>query len=93
MDPEAFLDLANQVVKMKMYPYFDVAHSLLCALAVREDLGTGAQAFSRKHPLACWLSTMLMVFSGGMLANLLLGEPMIAPIKNSPQLAIATIVW
>lgn len=93
MDPEAFLDLANQVVKMKMYPYFDVAHSLLCALAVREDLGSGAQAFSRKHPLALWLSTMLMVFSGGMVANLLLGEPMIAPIKNSPQLAIATIVW
>lgn len=41
MDPEAFLDLANQVIKLKMYPYFDVAHSLLCALAVREDLGAG----------------------------------------------------
>lgn len=41
MDPEAFLDLANQVIKLKMYPYFDIAHSLLCALAVREDLGAG----------------------------------------------------
>ncbi|VVD04738.1 unnamed protein product [Leptidea sinapis] len=62
MDPEAFLDLANQVIKLKMYPYFDIAHSLLCALSVREDLGTGAQAFSRKHPLSCWLSTMYVVF-------------------------------
>lgn len=43
MDPEAFLDLANQVIKLKMYPYFDIAHSLLCALAVREDLGAGKQ--------------------------------------------------
>lgn len=41
MDPEAFLDLANQVIKLKMFPYFDIAHSVLCALHVREDLGPG----------------------------------------------------
>lgn len=45
MDPEAFLDLANQVIKLKMFPYFDIAHSLLCALAVREDLGVGECSF------------------------------------------------
>nr|NP_001299490.1 trimeric intracellular cation channel type B [Papilio xuthus]BAM19373.1 similar to CG4239 [Papilio xuthus] len=93
MDPEAFLDLANQVIKLKMFPYFDVAHSLLCALAVREDLGSGAQAFSRKHPLACWLSTMLVIFAGGMVANGLLGEPILAPLKNTPQLLIGTVTW
>ncbi|XP_049877167.1 trimeric intracellular cation channel type 1B.1 [Pectinophora gossypiella] len=93
MDPEAFLDLANQVIKLKMYPYFDIAHSLLCALAVREDLGTGAQAFSRKHPLSCWLSTMLVIFAGGMVVNGLLGEPILAPLKNTPQLVIGTVTW
>lgn len=45
MDPEAFLDIANQVVKLKMFPYFDIAHCTLCALSVREDLGTGERAF------------------------------------------------
>ncbi|XP_026741616.1 trimeric intracellular cation channel type 1B.1 [Trichoplusia ni] len=93
MDPEAFLDLANQVIKLKMYPYFDIAHSLLCALAVREDLGAGAQTFSRKHPLSCWLSTMLVIFAGGMVVNGLLGEPMLAPLKNTPQLIIGTVTW
>ncbi|CAG9795670.1 unnamed protein product [Diatraea saccharalis] len=93
MDPEAFLDLANQVIKLKMFPYFDIAHSLLCALAVREDLGAGAQAFSRKHPLSCWLSTMLVIFAGGMVANGLLGEPILAPLKNTPQLVIGTVTW
>lgn len=93
MDPEAFLDLANQVIKLKMYPYFDIAHSLLCALAVREDLGAGAQAFSRKHPLSCWLSTMLVIFAGGMVVNGLLGEPILAPLKNTPQLIIGTVTW
>jgi len=93
MDAEAFLDMANQVIKLKMFPYFDIAHSWLCAIAVREDLGAGAQGFSRKHPLACWLSTMLMIFSGGMVANGLLGEPILAPLKNTPQLLVGTIVW
>lgn len=46
MDPEAFLDIANQVVKLKMFPYFDIAHCTLCALAVREDLGTGKFLFN-----------------------------------------------
>lgn len=41
MDPEAFLDMANQVIKLKMFPYFDIAHCVLCALHVREDLGPG----------------------------------------------------
>ena len=41
MDPEAFLDLANQVTKLKMYPYFDLAHAALCCLAVRDDLANG----------------------------------------------------
>lgn len=93
MDPEAFLDIANQLIKLKMYPYFDIAHSLLCALSVREDLGSGAQAFSRKHPLACWLSTMLVIFSGAMVTNGLLGEPVLAPLKNNDQLYLATLVW
>ena len=47
MDPEAFLDIANQVVKLKMFPYFDIAHCTLCALSVREDLGTG-ESFRRE---------------------------------------------
>lgn len=41
MDPEAFLELANQVGKLKMFPYFDIAHCVICCLYVREDLGAG----------------------------------------------------
>merc|ERR1712223_735189 len=72
MDPEAFLDLANQVTKLKMFPYFDLAHAALCCLAVRDDLANGSLPFSRKHPLALWVSSMLVIFAGGILANLLL---------------------
>ena len=41
MDPENFLDLANQVTKLKMYPYFDLAHAIVCLVAIREDMGSG----------------------------------------------------
>jgi len=54
---------------------------------------TGGHAFSRKHPLSCWLSTMLVVFAGGMVANGLLGEPMLAPLKNNQQILVATLAW
>ena len=109
MDPEAFLDLANQVTKLKMYPYFDLAHAALCCLAVRDDLANGklvlsftseltnhnagSLPFSRKHPLSLWVSSMLVIFAGGILANLLLGEPVLAPLKNNNQLLLSTIVW
>ena len=113
MDPEAFLDLANQVTKLKMYPYFDLAHAALCCLAVRDDLASGESClgipcclcicafchlpgslpFSRKHPLSLWVSSMLVIFAGGILANLLLGEPVLAPLKNNNQLLLSTIVW
>lgn len=53
MDPEAFLDLANQVTKLKMFPYFDIAHSVLCALAVREDLGPGEYSIAELGIYVC----------------------------------------
>ena len=45
MDPEAFLDLANQVAKIKMYPYFDLAHAAVCCLAIKEDMASGRKIY------------------------------------------------
>lgn len=36
---------------------------------------------------------MLVVFAGGMVANGLLGEPMLAPLKNNQQILVATLAW
>lgn len=93
MDAEAFLDLANQVAKLKMYPYFDLAHAVVCCLAIKEDMGSGAIQFSRKHPFSLWIGSMIYIFAGSMLANGLLGEPVLTPLKNNNQLFLATCVW
>ena len=92
MDPEAFLEIANQVAKLPMFPYFEFAHCLIMCLYVKEDI-TGAHLFSRKHPLACWISCMISIYGGAMLASFLLGEPVIACLKNTNSLLIATGAW
>ena len=55
----------------------------------------GAQviSFQRKHPLCSWFASMLVCFAGGIIANLLLGEPIIAPFKDHRALITASIIW
>lgn len=43
MDPMIFLDLANELTKLKMYPYFDLAHFIVTGLYLRDDLSTGIE--------------------------------------------------
>ena len=57
MDPEAFLELANQVTKLKMYPYYDIAHCVISCLYMREDLSTGE--FSTRGKLFLELAAIL----------------------------------
>ena len=93
MDYETFMDMAEKLKNLKMFPYFEIAHSLLSALSVRKDLGSEAKNFSRKHPLACWISTMLVMFSGGMIFNGLLGNAILTPFKNTPEIILGTFIW
>lgn len=93
LDPEAFLDLANQVTKLNMFPYFDMAHCIITCLYLREDLAAGTHVFSRKHPLSCWASCMLSIFGGVILSNFLLGEPVLAPFKSTNYLLLASLAW
>ena len=48
MDPESFLDLANQVAKLKMYPYFELAHAIVCCMSVKEDMSSGTYCSTKK---------------------------------------------
>jgi len=99
MDPQTYMDVATVVTKLKMYPYFDVAHYTLMCVAVKEDQpsqqggSSPQQPFSRRHPLSSWISSMLICFAGGIVANLLLGEPLIAPFKDHQSILTATICW
>ncbi|CAJ0948775.1 unnamed protein product, partial [Mesorhabditis belari] len=92
-DQEILLEAGAQLHRLKMFPYFDIAHYILMIIEVRDDLGGSASIFSRKHPLSCWLSSMLMCFADQFLANFLLGEPVVAPFKRHDDIILASIVW
>jgi len=36
---------------------------------------------------------MLVIYAGGFIAALLLGEPMLSPLKNTQSVHLATAVW
>jgi hypothetical protein len=89
-------ELAGVVSKLKMYPYFDVSNYILMCMMVREDgpqAATDSQALSRKHPLSCWLSSMLMCFASVIMTNWILGEALVTPFMNHRDLLTATAVW
>jgi len=71
-------------------PLFDVCHFILAALAVRKEVGT---EFSRSKPLATWLATMTASFAGSMIANPLLGKPILGALSNEYNVLLATIIW
>ncbi|XP_070562424.1 trimeric intracellular cation channel type 1B.1-like [Ptychodera flava] len=83
-------EAAQWVVNLPMFPVFDVAHYILMTLALRQDSGI---EFSRRNPLACWLCSMLSCFAGGVLANFLLGLPILASFENPVTLASASVIW
>ncbi|KAL1236763.1 Trimeric intracellular cation channel [Trichinella spiralis] len=86
-------ELSKTLVSLKLYPYFDIAHYIMMTMSVREDLGSGAVVFSRKHPLSCWFSSMMMCFAGFILSNFLLGEPIVTVFMRHSDVLLATAVW
>ncbi|KAF6206407.1 hypothetical protein GE061_017640 [Apolygus lucorum] len=74
----------------------DISNSLLSALSVHEDLGKDAKTFSRNKPFACWLSVVVNFFAGGIIANFLLGEPILAFLTDPIQIRniyVLTAAW
>ena len=59
-----------------------MCHYLLAALAVRSEVGLTR---SRAQPLATWMATMSASFAGSLLANPLLGKPVLAAMSNEYQ--------
>ena len=67
--------------------------SVLCMFNLKINVFVlGAIAFSRKHPLSLWFSSMMSIFAGSIIANFLLGEPALTPFKNNYQLILASAV-
>lgn len=70
--------------------FFFFSNLFQMIIGIRDDLGTGASIFSRKHPLSCWASSMLMCFADSIFAHFLLGEPLITPFKRHEEVLVVS---
>lgn len=96
IDQDALEDYGLLLLKLKMFPYFDIAHYVLMCLAVRDDIHLhqpNIPNFHKRHPLSCYISSMLLCFGGGMIAHLILGEPILSDFKSHQGLALASLCW
>lgn len=62
MDPQTFLDIATKVTKLKMYPYFDIAHFTLMCVAARDDVPANSSGKVTQH-CHIWLFTARASFT------------------------------
>lgn len=84
-------ELSHGLANLSMFPYFDMAHYIMSVMALREQ--PGALEVSRRSPFACWFSSMLFCFGGAVLSGIMLAEPLVAPLSNSTNVLLASLIW
>lgn len=88
---EALQNLATSVATVPMAPIFVVAHMILVSLSLRGI--PGSVEFALKHPLPSWFVCVTGCFSGKVIQNFLLGNPMIEVYLNVWNVSLATFIW
>ncbi|KAK2872201.1 hypothetical protein Q8A67_022098 [Cirrhinus molitorella] len=94
MDVFGFLnlnELALGLSNLSMFPYFDMAHYIISVMSLREQ--PGALEVSQRSPFACWFSSMLYCFGGAVLSALMMADAPVAPLSNTTNLLIASLMW
>lgn len=72
------------------YPIFDICHIILCSLAVRKETG---REFAWDRPIATFICCIVSSFAGSLIANPLLGKPMLAALGDEHLLFLATVIY
>ncbi|TRY65207.1 hypothetical protein DNTS_009429, partial [Danionella cerebrum] len=60
---------------------------------IRTAPSPGALAVSQRSPFACWFSSMLYCFGGAVLSALMMADAPVAPLSNTTNLMLASLMW
>ncbi|KAI3388226.1 hypothetical protein SNEBB_006327 [Seison nebaliae] len=97
MDFELINTFGALLMKLKIFPYFELAHYIIKCSAVRDDIEKtapgGVQNFSRRHPFSTWISCILICHAGSFLAAFMLGESLMTVFNNHEKLLYTSIIW
>ncbi|EDL90852.1 transmembrane protein 38a (predicted), isoform CRA_a [Rattus norvegicus] len=84
-------ELALSFSRVPLFPVFDLSYFIVSIIYLKYE--PGSVELSRRHPVASWLCAMLHCFGSYILADLLLGEPIIDYFSNSSSILLASGVW
>uniref|UniRef100_A0A672MM13 Transmembrane protein 38B n=1 Tax=Sinocyclocheilus grahami TaxID=75366 RepID=A0A672MM13_SINGR len=84
-------ELALGLSNLSMFPCFDTAHYIISVMSLREQ--PGALEVSQRSPFACWFSSMLYCFGGAVLSALMMADAPVAPLSNTTNLLLASLMW
>ena len=90
------MDTARDLIlSTPVFPYLWVPHCILMCTALRSStLGSDRwRQFSRTHPLSCLMLALVYIFPGGILANLVHGDPLLAFMRLGWNLYSSLLVW
>ncbi len=88
-----WIALQDEIVAFPVMKAVWLPHCLMMSLALRAAIGDQWKAFSRRHPLATLVANTLYVFPGGIIASVLLTEPILQFTLNSAAMTQMAIAW
>jgi len=74
-------------------PYLWIPHCVVMCQAVKATLGDKKQHVSVSNPLSLYLMSVIYTYPGGILSQMMLGEPPFVFLSNTNQLLSFSLVW
>lgn len=80
---------------MELNQILDLVHYLVGCMLFKDDFQrySGQKDFSRLHPFASWLGSMVLCFPGEILGNICVSQSPVAPFTNTQEILKATLIW
>jgi len=76
-----------------IFPYLWIPHCVVMCQAVKATLGDKKQHVSVSNPLSLYLMSVIYTYPGGILSQMMLGEPPFVFLSNTNQLMSFSLVW
>ena len=88
-----FLSAQEFLVKYPVFPTLWVPHCIMMSLVLRSTLGANWYNYSRQNPLSLYILGILYTFPGGILATILMAQPALSFLLNTPFMAAMSVSW
>lgn len=97
----------NLMILLPNWPFLSLVHFFVTSAVLRCEPGQvyiissnidiifniGSREYAMKHPIASCSITIIVAISGGLIANLILGKPLLDSLLNETAIWCAVLIW